>query len=171
MLGPIPPPSLLLCTLDVPGTGVPCIWWIHVLASPSRCPRCAGSADYPPYLVTCGGRERGGALCMLRQHVVPEVITDVPLQGALGAGQSGNERSTRSRWRRGKAGRGVNYTRLFLKHTFHKLPETTASRHSAHTPHPPPHTHPCLPLAANKVHRLDVQPGARTHRLPEAQVP
>lgn len=44
----------------------------------------AGSADFPPYVVTCGGRERGGALCMLRQHAMPEVLTDVPLQGVVG---------------------------------------------------------------------------------------
>ncbi|RMZ55782.1 hypothetical protein APUTEX25_005823 [Auxenochlorella protothecoides] len=44
-------------------------------------------ADVPgerPFLLTCSGSEKTGALCMMRPSVTPTVITRVPLPGVLG---------------------------------------------------------------------------------------
>eukprot|EP00887_Chlorella_sp_A99_P001781 scaffold19.g1781.t1 len=49
-------------------------------------PATGSAAGGAPYLVACsGGAGRGGALVVMRQRLVPDVITEVPLPGLLGA--------------------------------------------------------------------------------------
>lgn len=48
-----------------------------------------------PYLVACCGRDKGGALTILRRSVAPDVVTEVPLpevRGAWAVGSSGDAR-------------------------------------------------------------------------------
>lgn len=47
-------------------------------------PGAAGS-EAPPCLVACSGEGKGGTLSVLRRSVVPDLITEVPLPGLLGA--------------------------------------------------------------------------------------
>ena len=47
--------------------------------------QAAAAAPAAPYLVACSGEGKGGALTVLRRSLVPEVITEVPLPGLLGA--------------------------------------------------------------------------------------
>lgn len=44
-----------------------------------------GGGEGPPCLVACGGEGKGGALTVLRRSLVPDVLTEVPLPGLLGA--------------------------------------------------------------------------------------
>lgn len=44
-----------------------------------------GGGEGPPCLVACSGEGKGGALTVLRRSVVPDVLTEVPLPGLLGA--------------------------------------------------------------------------------------
>ncbi|KAL4424540.1 hypothetical protein ABPG77_010120 [Micractinium sp. CCAP 211/92] len=44
-----------------------------------------GLPEVPPYAVACSGEGKGGTLSVLRRSVVPDVITEVPLPGVLGA--------------------------------------------------------------------------------------
>jgi cleavage and polyadenylation specificity factor subunit 1 len=48
------------------------------------------SGNEAPYLVACCGKEKGGALAVLRRSVAPDVMTEVPLPGVLGAWAVGN---------------------------------------------------------------------------------
>lgn len=43
----------------------------------------AGGSEAPPCLVACSGEGKSGSLTVLRRSVVPDVITEVPLPGAL----------------------------------------------------------------------------------------
>lgn len=52
-------------------------------------PCCAAvgsdASEAPPCLVACSGEGKSGMLTVLRRSVVPDVITEVPLTGILGA--------------------------------------------------------------------------------------
>lgn len=45
----------------------------------------SAAASSPPMLVACSGEGKGGTLSVLRRSVVPDLITEVPLPGLLGA--------------------------------------------------------------------------------------
>lgn len=60
--------------------------------SPSTWDPAHPSSDVPgerPFLLTCSGSEKTGALCMMRPSVTPTVITRVPLPGGGRGGRGG----------------------------------------------------------------------------------
>jgi cleavage and polyadenylation specificity factor subunit 1 len=48
------------------------------------------SGTEAPYLVACCGKDKGGALAVIRRSVAPDVMTEVPLPGVTGAWAVGN---------------------------------------------------------------------------------
>ena len=65
-------------------------------SSSSSSSMASGGGKEAPYMVACCGKDKGGALAVLRRCVAPDVVTEVPLPGVAGVWAVGGNNNSSS---------------------------------------------------------------------------